>query len=91
MNRLTVAERARRDTDSALIQLAITLGTVKVKRCPSFAPTRFPGKRGGGMLPPHLSPITIGDTLEEVEQRQRELIAAPSNAAVSRKIRVRGR
>lgn len=61
MTRLTAAQRAKRETDSALIRFAITMGTVKVKRCPAFARANLDPKRGGGMMPAHLNPLTMGE------------------------------
>lgn len=85
LNRFTPAQQ--RD----YIEKMIAAGIVTITRCPDAAKqgdTCLRRKSGGGMLPGHLDPRTIGDTLEDVERAERERIAAPHNKRVaSRKIK----
>mgnify|MGYP004701362347 CR=1 FL=1 len=75
----------------AYIDKLVATGLLTVTRCPAGAKegdTCIRRKGGGGMLPAHLDPRELGDTLEQVEQAERERIAEPHNAALSRAQRV---
>lgn len=55
-----------------MIDMLIAQGALTVTRCPDGRRTNLDPKRGGGMMPGHLNPLTIGETREEVEAHQRE-------------------
>lgn len=52
-----------------MIDMLIATGALTVTRCPPGRRDNLNPKRGGGMMPGHLNPLTIGDTLAEVEAR----------------------
>lgn len=55
-----------------LIDALIATGALKVTRCPDFVRPNLHARRGGGMMPSHLNPLTIGMTREEVEALEQE-------------------
>lgn len=48
-------------SERALIDRLIAAGAIKVTRCPDGARTNLDPKRGGGHMPAHLNPLTMGD------------------------------
>ncbi len=48
-------------SERALIERMIAAGAIKVTRCPPGAETNLNPKRGGGMMPAHLNPLTMGE------------------------------
>lgn len=71
------------------ISMLIATGAVKVKRYLEAPRPTYRSKHGGA-LPADLNPVTLGSTLEEVEQAERERIADTHNRALSRRQRVHG-
>lgn len=55
-----------------MIDMLISTGALTVTRCPEMRRRSLDPKRGGGMMPGHLNPLTIGETREEVEAHERE-------------------
>lgn len=50
-----------RETARLLVDFHLAAGTIKVTKCPEFARRNLDPKRGGGMMPGHLNPLTMGD------------------------------
>jgi hypothetical protein len=50
------------------LNLLIATGGVKVTRCPEFERRNLNPRRAAGMMPAHLNPLTMGDTLEEASR-----------------------
>lgn len=59
---LTLTRYDAADT-AALVALYISTGRLKVTKCPEFVRRNLNPKRGGGMMPGHLNPLTMGDPL----------------------------
>lgn len=55
-----------------MIDMLIATGALTVTRYCEQRRKSYDPKRGGGMMPGHLNPLTIGETREEFEANERE-------------------
>lgn len=54
-----------------MIDMLIATGALTVTRLPEHRRRDLHPKRGGGMMPAHLNPLTIGHTQAEIEEMAR--------------------
>lgn len=54
-----------------MIDMLIATGAITVTRFGEERRRNYHPKTGGGMMPGHLNPLTIGETLAEIEEQAR--------------------